>query len=142
MRNKIKELKSLTDLSSNDSSDLNSFKTNLKDFKDFITDKNKVTELGLKTYDNKSQNYIELKNNIRRNSLSFLGEKNQSLKRRNKINIGRKELSSFSKFRQDESKESYKQYKVEDINSKSTNIEATKIHTKQKENNLFSFNIF
>ena len=98
MNKKIKELESLTDLSSITDSDFDSFETNLQDM--FSIKKHQ-----LNTYDNKSQKHIKINDIYRTNTFYFLGDKNESEIRIIKsINNGN-DFASSSKFKGEERKD-------------------------------------
>lgn len=101
----IKELITLTDLSSIEYSEINSFETNLKDL---VESKNSLNEI--KTFNNQNQKYFEMKNNFRRNSFSFSKEKTESERKGNQSNNSRNNFTFLSKFLKEESKDNNKNH--------------------------------
>ena len=126
----IKELISLTDLSEDETSELNSFETNLKDFRIF---NNQFNNLDSKTYNNKNQKYVEMKNRIKINSFSFLRDKNDSEMKGIKSIISRNSSDLPSKNEKDEVKNNNVQSKI----IKNENFEDTK-----NQHLEYTFNVF
>ena len=112
----IKELISLTDLSSIEHSEENSFESKLKDL--FL--KNTVfNNTDAKTYNNKDKSYIKLRYNIRSNSFSFSRDKIDSGITRIKPNNKIENISNLSsKLGKEEKNINYKRSKIKDTITK------------------------
>ena len=134
MNKKIKELESLTDLSSVTDSNFDSFETTLKDI--FSIKKHE-----LKTYDNKSQKHIRINNDYRTNTFYILGDKNDSEFRKIKsINSGN-DINSSSRANGEERKDIPKNC-ILNLNKEKISKENIKVENIQKKNLTFTFNIF
>ena len=135
MNKKIKELESLTDLSSINNSNLESFETNLQDI---FSNKNQQ----LNSYDIQSQQHIKINNNYRTNTFYFLGDKNESEIRIIKsINSGN-DIASSSKFKGEERKDVSKNSLIKNLKINKRSNENINVKDIQKKNLAFKFNIF
>ena len=135
MNKKIKELESLTDLSSVTDSNFDSFETTLKDI--FSIKKNE-----LNTYDNKSQKHIKINNKNMNNTFYNLGDKTETKIKIMKSIDSEKIKDSSSKYEREERKDISKNSMLKNINKNKENNENINVKDIPKKNLVFTFNVF
>ena len=135
MNKKIKELESLTDLSSINDSNLDSFETNLQDI--FSIKKHQ-----LNTYDNKSQKHIKINDIYRNNTFNFLGDKTDTKLRILKSIDSGKDKNSSSRLEREERKDVSKNSLIKNLKNDKKSNENINVKDIPNKNLTFTFNIF
>ena len=135
MDKKIKELESLTDLSSINDSNLDSFKTNLQDIFS-------IKKQQLNSCDNKSQNHIKISDIYRNNTFNFLGDKTDTKLRILKSIDSGKDKNSSSRLDREERKDVSKNSLIKNLKNDKKSNENINVKDILNKNLTFTFNIF